>query len=310
MRSRLLLLLLFFLLIGWAVPQSNLHASETDTAVSATAPRLSPMWGPAIHQWENQILVLADNFGFDPDFIAAVIMEESNGIESGVSRVGAVGLMGVMPNSPGLEWRPSTEELLNPATNLRWGVTILSDVVRQSGGDLFSALSAYSGGWDQANSRVPREYAASVLDNYGRAVLIREGLSPDIANQWTIAIEIHSGNVPTEKLLVLGNQPISGLEIYGEHVVLDYVDSNGRSYYVKGFVVPVALIVDNNDNSVNFGSPHQIETQLRTRLGEDGVKITSTSTHVLLACLPSLSRLRGHISTRWYAPSSCPSWHR
>lgn len=306
-RRTAILLVLTLLFTGLVMPP--LSAAETDRS-SARMPALSPIWGPSIRQWEPQISVLASTYGFDPDFIAAVIMEESNGDYDEVSRVGAVGLMGVMPNGPGLEWRPSTDELLNPATNLRWGVVILSDVVRQSGGDLFSALAAYSGGWGEAASNVPRAYAASVLNNYGRAIVAREGISPDIATQWTIAIEYRSGNVPATPLLVLGNQPVSGLQTYGEHVLFDTVDSSGRAYYVKGYAVPVALVVPGGANTVPYGSPHTLEPELRSRLGDGSLKLGSSTNHVLLACLPSLSRLRGRVSTRWFAPSDCPSWHR
>ena len=272
---------------------------------------LSPMWGPTIHQWSTYIGVLAKTHGLDPDFIAAVVKEESNGRLDGISSVGAVGLMGVMPQGPGLEWRPTTEDLLIPAVNLRWGVAILAEVVRQAGGDLASALAAYSGGWDFAGSNVPQAYAANVLDNYARAVLVRNGLSPDKATQWTIAVEIDKGYVPNESLLVLGPQPISGLYTYAKHRVYDYVDDFGRSYFIDGYVVPVALVVpaDPDPNSMTFGRGDEVDLFLQARLS-DTVKIDTSNPRIILACLPSLSRLRGIASTRWFAPSGCPSWHR
>lgn len=275
-----------------------------------TRPTLSPIWKKTIQQWSSHIGILADVYGLDPDFIAAVVREESNGDPRVVSRVGAVGLMGVMPASPGLEWRPAVDELKSPSTNLRWGVAILSEIVRQSGGDLYSALAAYSGGWEKATSRVPRNYAASVLDYYGRAVVARNGISPDIASQWTLAVEFRRGHVPNESLLVLGDQPVSGLITYGEHMVYDYVDQAGRSYYVRGYAVPVALVVPIGTDSISFGSADTLEIELQTRLGETHEKISGSNPRILIACLPSLSRLRGHASTRWFAPSFCPSWHR
>ncbi|RMG94462.1 MAG: lytic transglycosylase domain-containing protein [Chloroflexi bacterium] len=271
---------------------------------------LSPVWGPSIQRWETHIGVLSRTYGLDPDLIAAVIREESNGNPSLISRVGAVGLMGVMPAGPGLEWRPPTEELLKPSTNLRWGVAILAEVIRQSGGDLYAALAAYSGGWDQITSRVPRQYAASVLDNYGRAVAARNGISPDIAAQWTVAIEMRRGHVPNQSLLVLGAQPVSGLRMYGEHVIYDYVDQLGQAYFIKGYAVPVALVVPLGDEASMIGSADELELQLQARLGGIPFKVSKSTPDVLLACLPSLSRLRGRVSTRWFAPSSCPSWHR
>lgn len=293
---------------------------KTASSVPAVAPAvqtedgpptiLSPMWGPAIQRWSSYIAVLADYYGLDPDFIAAVVKEESNGEPLVVSRVGAVGLMGVMPAGPGLEWRPPAPELENASTNLRWGVAILSEIVRQSGGDLYAALAAYSGGWSQAERSVPREYAARVLNNYGRAIAQRSGISPDIASQWTLAVEIRLGDVPNESLLVLGDQPISGLLTYGEHVVYNYIDQSGRAYYVKGYAVPVALVMPVGDDGPAVSDADNLEAQLQARLDQTIVKVSESNPRIIEACLPSLSRLRGRASTRWFAPSYCPSWHR
>ena len=292
------------------------NAAEREGLMRASsgpeASLLSPMWGPTIRQWSTYIGVLANTHGLDPDFIAAVIEEESNGRIDGVSSVGAVGLMGVMPQGPGLEWRPTTEELMIPAVNLRWGVAILAEVVRQAGGDLASALAAYSGGWEHAGRAVPQAYAANVLDNYARAVLIRQGISPDIATRWTIAVEIDKGYVPHEPFLVLGQQPVSGLYTYAPHRVYDYVDDFGHSFFIDGYAVPLALVVPAYPDPENstYGSSDELDVHLQARLGEDGVKIDTSNPRIILACLPSLSRLRGIASTRWFAPSGCPSWHR
>ena len=295
--------------LATAVPVTAAPAQQLDGKTSAPD-ILSAIWGPSIQRWAEYINALADFYGLDPDFIAAVIKEESNGDPLVVSRVGAVGLMGVMPASPGLEWRPPSEELTNPSTNLRWGVAILSEIVRQSGGDLYAALAAYSGGWSQANRTVPREYAARVLDNYGRAVAVRSGIAPDIASQWTIAVEIRLGNVPNESLLVLGDQPVSGLRTYGGHVVYHYVDQSGQGYFVKGYAVPVALVVPFGTDASAVNRADSLDIQLQARQGQTNIKISESNPRVITACLPSLSRLRGHASTRWFAPSSCPSWHR
>ncbi|MCB9421532.1 MAG: transglycosylase SLT domain-containing protein [Ardenticatenaceae bacterium] len=271
---------------------------------------LSPIWGPSIQRWSSYIAVLSDFYGLDPDFIAAVIDEESNGDPLAVSRVGAVGLMGIMPAGPGLEWRPPADELENPSTNLRWGVAILAEIVRQSGGDLYAALAAYSGGWSQVERSVPREYAARVLNSYGRAVAKRSGISPDIASQWTLAVEIRQGDVPNDSLLVLGNQPISGLLTYGEHIVYNYIDQSGRAYFVKAYAVPVALVMPVGDDRTAVTTANDLEMELQARLNQTAVKISESNPGIIEACLPSLSRLRGRASTRWFAPSYCPSWHR
>jgi hypothetical protein len=319
---RIILAIAFLALVGLdfgrIVDAANRpESSEINPASQERVPldnkeALSPIWPQSIHQWSQHISALSSVYGLDQDFIAAVIKAESNGYQEVISGQGAVGLMGVMPTGPGLEWRPSAEELANPAVNLRWGVSILAEIVRQSGGDLYAALAAYSGGWDQVSSRVPQEYAADILNDYGRAVAARSGVSPEIATEWTIAIEMKHGHVPPEKLLVLGNQPSSGLETLGEHLIYDYTDQNGQTYHVRGYAVPLALVVPPLSESGFFGSSDTLEPELMRQSGSNDVKNSGSNSNsgVLIACLPSLNRLRGLNSTRWFAPSSCPSWHR
>lgn len=291
---------------------SAANPANKDRTPLDSSDSLSPIWPQSIHQWSNHIAALSSVYGLDQDFIAAVIKAESNGNQEVISGQGAVGLMGVMPTSPGLEWRPSAEALTNPAVNLRWGVSILAEIVRQSGGDLYAALAAYSGGWDQVDSRIPQEYAADILNDYGRAVAARSGVSPDIATEWTIAIEMRHGHVPPERLLVLGGKPLSGLETFGEHLIYDYTDQSGRTFHVRGYAVPLALVVPALSDSGYYRSSDTLEPELMRQTGANGVKMSggSTNSGVLLACVPSLNRLRGLTSTRWFSPSSCPSWHR
>lgn len=304
-----LLLITVFALVGGTSPDRTaiVEGSENRTENQDLSAVLSPIWGVSISQWAAQISMEAKSNGLDPDFIAAVMHAESNGNPEAVSRAGAVGLMGVMPAGPGLEWRPTPEILLDPDINMSWGVAILAEIIRQSGGDLYAALAAYSGGWDQANSGVPQKYARKVLNTYGRAVAVRSGVSPDIASRWTIAFEITKGHIPVEKL-ILSEEPISGLRTYGEHVVFNSATKSGQSIYVKGYAVPLALVVP-LENSPDQQSD-VVDKQLMARLGVSGFKINRSNDRVLLTCLPSLSRLRGHLATRWYAPSECPSWHR
>lgn len=291
-------------------PESSALLSTSHENETAIEPRtLSPYWRPSIQRWSGYIEALSNAYGFDPDFIAAVIKHESDGDEQVVSHMGAVGLMGVMPYGPGLEWRPLSDDLLIPATNLRWGMLILSHVVQQSGGDLFAALAAYNGGWEQVNSRETREYAANVLDSYARAVIARNGLSPDLAARWTVAIEVDAGNVPMEDLLILGQQPVSETRLFAEHTVYSQTDDFGRPYFVRGFIVPVGL-TDIVAETPQVDGAHSLEAPLQARLGNKAYQKASRNTRVLLACLPSLTRLRGQVNTRWYSPSYCPPVQR
>jgi hypothetical protein len=286
-------------------------AARTDLAVLGAGARpgeLSPAWSASVRRWTEEILAEARKSGLDPDFIAAVVQEESNGDPFAVSRVGAVGLMGVMPAGPGLEGRPTSEKLLDPALNLDWGVAILASVIRQSGGDIYAALAAYSGGWHQTELRVPQEYARRVLHVYGRAVAARVNVSPNIASRWTIATEIRYGNVPMEPL-IMNDPPLSGLRLYGEHVVYHSAGKGDYDLSVVGYAVPLALVVPlEGDSDVAAGQ--QVDMRLLVRLGETDAKLSRSNPRILLACLPSLARLRGQLATRWFAPSSCPAWHR
>ncbi len=300
---------------------SQVQAAPRPSGLSKSAPNLQPLaptWDPTIRQWATQIALVANEYGLDADLIAAVIREESHGDPHVVSYMGAVGLMGVMPRGPGFEFRPSAEALKRPNTNLHWGAAILADIIRQSGGDLYAALAAYNGGWDLAETRATRLYASSVLHYYGRAVAARNGISPDIATQWTLAIEMRRGHIPVgyaspgdssgAELLILGTAATFPTRAYGGHIVYSDTGKRARPYTVRGYAVPIVSAVPRD--AVSYGYSDRLEAPLQARLGEVIEKADSSSLEVLVACLPSLSRLRGRVSTRWYAPSSCPSWHR
>lgn len=297
-------------LLGLSAPAAAVAATRAENGAERLV--LSPYWEPAIQRRAGLISALSEVYGFHPDFIAAVIQHESRN-DQPIARLGAVGLMDVPAAGPA--WRPSSEAMLLPSTNLRWGITILAYVVQQSGGDLFTALAAYNGGWQHVNSRLPREYAAAVLDSYARALLVRAGLSPESAARWTVAVDIRAGNVPDEPLLVLGQTPLAPQAVvarraaFVRHTVYAFVDGAGHAYYVRGYVVPVGL---SELVTVDPGSaaPDELEAPLRARLGEKSATGVAGNPRVLLACLAGLTRLRGQVTTRWYGPSDCPTFER
>jgi hypothetical protein len=280
-------------------------ADQPPSPSSGLNDTLSPYWQPEIQQWGDSIGALSDIYGFHPDFIAAVISHESGGAEQALNSLGAAGLMGLIPGELESE-RPISEALPAFIAHMRWGLDILSYVVQQSGGDLYTALAAYRGGWQHVDNLEWREYAAQVLDSYGRALVARQGLSPDSANRWTVAVEIRSGDVPAENLLVLGNRPIVGLRLFTEHVVYAFVDKSGHAYYVRGYAVPLGFSEFTTEEP-DAELPDQLEAPLRARLGEKSARAASGNPRVLLACLSSLDRLRGQLTTRWYSPSACPA---
>ena len=292
------------------IPQNRVSPAPAFSELAAQLDILAPTWKPHIRRWSPHIRTVSQKYGLDPDLIAAVVQAESQGDPIAESYMGAVGLMGVMPAGPGFEWRPTREELRDPFTNLDWGTAILAAILRQSGGDINAALAAYNGGWEQTHIPVTQNYAAQVLNFYGQAVAARSGISPEIATEWSIAVELNRGYIPNETLL-LGKEPFSGLHTYGEHMLFHDVDSVGRAFYVRAYAVPLGLRVSLEESPATFGPSNAVEPIIMARLGlGEPEKVALYNPRVLLACLPGLKRLRGRVSTRWFAPDDCPSWQR
>lgn len=164
---------------------------------------ISPYWHPAVARWESIILEESERRGIDPDLIAAVIWTESLGRPHLHSPAGAVGLMGVMPKEKGFSWRPSAQELEDPALNIFWGTRTLSIIIRQAKGDIYLALAAYNGGWEQIQWSGPRRYAEDTLLHYTRAVAMRMGLPAE--GPWVATLAAVDPRVRTG-MTVLGPQ--------------------------------------------------------------------------------------------------------
>ena len=80
----------------------------------------------------------------DPDLVLAVMQVESAFNPYAISKVGAQGLMQVMPFWRDELGRPQ-DNLTNVATNIRYGTTILAHYLEVADGDLVDALARYNG---------------------------------------------------------------------------------------------------------------------------------------------------------------------
>ena len=107
----------------------------------------------------------------DPYLVAAIIREESQYDARAVSRVGAVGLMQVMPvTAKAVAKRQgmpdvAREELFDQETNIRFGVRYLEQLLQQFSGNVLYTVAAYNAGpqavtaWVSKNgSREPDEF--------------------------------------------------------------------------------------------------------------------------------------------------------
>ncbi|MBN2389326.1 MAG: transglycosylase SLT domain-containing protein [Anaerolineae bacterium] len=136
---------------------------------------LSSYWSAKILRWETLIVQEANRRSLDPDFVASLVWRESRGDPNAIGPGDSVGLMQIMPKEAGFSWRPSKEVLLDPGMNLFWGTRTLSIIIRQGNGDVFNALAAYNGGWDQTDYRRPRTFAMTILRDYAHALAARCG---------------------------------------------------------------------------------------------------------------------------------------
>jgi soluble lytic murein transglycosylase-like protein len=81
--------------------------------------------------------------GLSPNLVRAVIRQESDGNPRDVSRVGAKGLMQLMPDEA---QSLGVTDPFDPEQNIAAGTRLLSGLMRQYGGDIPRALAAYNAG--------------------------------------------------------------------------------------------------------------------------------------------------------------------
>ncbi len=190
-------------LLAAVIVVPHVHPVHAQGEGSSDGSGLSPYWQPVVSRWEGIIVRYAERRHLDPDLVASLIWKESRGVSTVKGPTGAVGLMCVKP----FPWRPSAEELENPWTNVAAGTRTLAHVIRDGNGDVYYALAAYNGGWDQIHLGVTRRYAASVLGHYVRAVAVEHGLSPD--GDW-IAVLAVEGLPDHTTVTVLGpDRPVA-----------------------------------------------------------------------------------------------------
>jgi len=139
----------------------------------------------------------------DPYLVAAIIREESQYDWRAVSRVGAIGLMQIMPataNSVAQQHRlpnVTREDLFDQETNIRIGVRYIEQLLAQFSGNVVQAVAAYNAGpivvetWATANRgssedefvelipyRETRQYVKRVLRSFKEYVRLANLVKP------------------------------------------------------------------------------------------------------------------------------------
>lgn len=101
-------------------------------------------FSPSVLYWQDDIEIWADFWDLDPLLIATVMQIESCGNPRVISPAGAQGLFQVMP----YHFLPN-ENMLDPQTNARRGLSYLHESLMKSNGNVELALAGYNGGHSQ-----------------------------------------------------------------------------------------------------------------------------------------------------------------
>ena len=119
---------------------------------------------------EGLIEKYAQKNNLDPDFIKAVVKQESGFNPKAVSHCGAQGLMQLMPaTAKGL----GVKDPMNPVQNVDGGVRHLKGLLARYNGNLVLALAAYNAGGGNVDKyggvppfKETQNYVRSILANY------------------------------------------------------------------------------------------------------------------------------------------------
>jgi len=161
---------------------------------------LPQFWAGAVYplKYETSIKKYAEQYKFDPNFVAAVIFTESTFNADSVSYVGARGLMQIMPSTASWiatqvdEPNYTANKLFEPDVSIKFGCFYLRDLADDFGGNIDLALAAYNAGsgsvrsWQRLNPDNPLQYSSSV-SGYVNKINKTKTMYDKIYGNWYIA---------------------------------------------------------------------------------------------------------------------------
>jgi soluble lytic murein transglycosylase-like protein len=143
--------------------------------------------------YENIVRVEATRAGVPPGLVLALIKQESGFDPGAVSRVGARGLMQMMPATGTAQARKEKladfhpDSLFVPRINTRLGIAYLRDVLRRHNGNPYYALAHYNAGPTALDRWIPRLQGRPIeeaIEDIGYAET-RDYVKRVMANYWT-----------------------------------------------------------------------------------------------------------------------------
>ena len=149
-------------------PQQAIPTPQQPAPQQPTAPK--PRAGYTNYEQQRSAVdSSAKRYGVDSALIRAIIETESGWRPNARSKVGAMGLMQLMPKTA--KWL-GVKNAYDPAQNIEGGSKYIAQLIRQFGGDVNKALMAYNcGAGNVKKGRIPAEskrYAQKVMSIYRR----------------------------------------------------------------------------------------------------------------------------------------------
>ena len=139
--------IIFFILLsfimslnGWKPEKS---AKEKGMTIFFTEIELTPWQKKAEKRYQHLVLEAAARYHVEPEIIKAIILAESGFNPKAVSKVGARGLMQLMPRTAKLL---GVKDSFKPDHNIDAGVRYFKQLLDQFDGEIKLALAAYNAG--------------------------------------------------------------------------------------------------------------------------------------------------------------------
>lgn len=190
------------------------------------------IWGEILYplDYENYIVKYSQEYSLDPFFVAGVIYAESHYNKDAVSRVGARGLMQIMPATGKSiatklgENDYNADKLMDPETNIRYGCWYLRYLLDNYGGDQNAALAGYNGGGAVGDRYVVSRDAAIPKETSGfiKTVNFAQGMYQNLYKDKLSSSSVQNTTTENvvEKLTIQKEQKVSWFE-----QILNYLKS-------------------------------------------------------------------------------------